>query len=264
MPETPRCRRRRNRARAMLPGLKPMPGPGRNDSGGCGVRPGDAMWLNFVGGDSTELCNGWDEDCDGIIDEGFDEDGDGHSTCETAPLDVDCDDTRAFINPGQAELCDGFDNDCDGKWNEDFGDECPTPRCAVGLPGAQGRGLNCAECISSKLHYNDVLAGHGVHASYARLAAASALGSFPSASVKAALVRSAASPGAPRPRPVATRTIRSCSARRSRAPSAARSRSRRACWCPSSLDGAGAGRRSRLYRAPRAPHTLPCTWRRRA
>lgn len=36
-------------------------------------------------------------------------DGDGFR-----PIDGDCDDVDADVNPGAAEVCDGFDNDCDG------------------------------------------------------------------------------------------------------------------------------------------------------
>lgn len=34
------------------------------------------------------------------------------------PVDVDCDDSDATINPGVAELCDGIDNNCDGAVDE--------------------------------------------------------------------------------------------------------------------------------------------------
>ena len=61
---------------------------------------------------AVETCNGVDDDCDGIIDEGtpcFDDDGDGF-TENTG----DCDDGNATINPGAVEVCDGIDADCDG------------------------------------------------------------------------------------------------------------------------------------------------------
>ncbi len=85
----------------------------------------------FPGAD--ELCNGEDEDCDGVVDEDAidapawtdDSDGDGYGygpvrvvSCEevegAAPVDGDCDDADASIHPGADEVCDDIDSDCDG------------------------------------------------------------------------------------------------------------------------------------------------------
>lgn len=66
-----------------------------------------------VNPDAEELRNGTDDDCDGVIDEGFDPkdlDGDGFT-----PSTGDCDELDAAVNPGAPEVCnDGADNDCDG------------------------------------------------------------------------------------------------------------------------------------------------------
>ncbi len=56
-----------------------------------------------------ETCNGRDDDCDGTVDEGFeDADDDGSAFC------VDCDDANPSIHPGAADDCDGTDQNCDG------------------------------------------------------------------------------------------------------------------------------------------------------
>jgi hypothetical protein len=65
---------------------------------------------------ALELVDGFDNDCDGYVDEGidtFDDDGDGY-----AEAAGDCDDTNPARNPGAPELEDGIDNDCDGKIDE--------------------------------------------------------------------------------------------------------------------------------------------------
>ena len=68
---------------------------------------------------NTELCDALDNDCAGGIDEGFDGDGDGFSTCGADGIvgsnDDDCDDSSsgAVTNPAATEICDGIDNDCD-------------------------------------------------------------------------------------------------------------------------------------------------------
>ena len=65
--------------------------------------------------DATELCDAADNDCDGTIDEGFDADDDGVTTCGG-----DCDDLEPSTRPGAVELCDAVDNDCDGQTDEGF------------------------------------------------------------------------------------------------------------------------------------------------
>ena len=64
---------------------------------------------------ATEACNGIDDDCDGDVDEGFDLDGDGFTSC-----DGDCDDDDAAVNPGVTEDCNGIDDNCDGDVDEGF------------------------------------------------------------------------------------------------------------------------------------------------
>ncbi|MBI4160964.1 MAG: pre-peptidase C-terminal domain-containing protein, partial [Acidobacteria bacterium] len=64
---------------------------------------------------APESCNGADDDCDGLIDENFDQDADGVTICEG-----DCDDNDTLNFPGNPEICDGRDNDCDGVVDEGF------------------------------------------------------------------------------------------------------------------------------------------------
>ena len=87
--------------------------------------------------DAVELCNNFDDDCDGEIDEEpsdgltwyADADGDGAGdaaattiACEQPNGYVDnsddCDDTTDAIGPDATELCNGIDDDCDGGIDE--------------------------------------------------------------------------------------------------------------------------------------------------
>ena len=86
---------------------------------------------------ATEVCNGRDEDCDGLSDEeaadaaawfpDLDQDGYGDAdavvrACTQPPGHVadgsDCDDADVAVNPSVAEECDSIDNNCDGLVDE--------------------------------------------------------------------------------------------------------------------------------------------------
>ncbi len=71
--------------------------PNDCDDTNASIRPG-----------APEIRDGRDNDCNGVVDDEWDNDGDGWIAL------YDCDDTNAAIRPGAPELCDGIDNDCDG------------------------------------------------------------------------------------------------------------------------------------------------------
>lgn len=91
----------------------------------------------FINPNATEICNGLDENCNIIPDDGlifityyFDADDDLYgtlsntvSTCNGAPAGYvidgnDCNDADASIHPGAAEICNGIDDNCSGASDE--------------------------------------------------------------------------------------------------------------------------------------------------
>jgi hypothetical protein len=67
-------------------------------------------------------CDGYDNDCDGVIDDGpkSDHDGDGYKVCGTVDpttgkqILIDCNDNDKTISPAGHEVCNGKDDNCDG------------------------------------------------------------------------------------------------------------------------------------------------------
>ena len=91
-------------------------GDGYND-GACGGSDCDDTDPN-VYPSADEVCDGKDNDCDGIVPEDeVDEDGDGWMICEG-----DCDDTDPDTYPGAVELCDLKDNNCNGLVDDNYTD----------------------------------------------------------------------------------------------------------------------------------------------
>jgi hypothetical protein len=98
---------------------------------------------------NPEVCDGKDNDCNGIVDQGFsDLDTDGLADCLDEDDDndsfvdkIDCQPLNAKVFPGAPEICDGLDNDCDNSTDEDFAD-------------LDGDGD--ADCVDSDLDGDDV------------------------------------------------------------------------------------------------------------
>ncbi len=84
---------------------------------------------------AIEVCNLYDDNCNGLIDEGvkltfyedFDNDTYGNNASTilacTAPFgyvsnNTDCNDQASAVNPGATELCNGFDDNCNGTIDE--------------------------------------------------------------------------------------------------------------------------------------------------
>ncbi len=93
-------------------------GDGDNDGYLDGVCAGDTVKFDCNDNDAAihpgaaETCDNIDNDCDGKVDNGYDMDDDGVSTCA---LPVDCNDNSNKIYPGAVESDDNLDNDCNGK-----------------------------------------------------------------------------------------------------------------------------------------------------
>ena len=97
----------------------------------------------YVGAD--EYCNGYDDNCDGAVDENTavdaslyypDADGDGYgATVAGTPFcyaqsgyvtnDTDCNDAVSTINPAADEVCNNLDDDCDGGTDDLDPDDTP-------------------------------------------------------------------------------------------------------------------------------------------
>lgn len=98
----------------------------------CGDDCNDLRRVSHPG--NTEACDGFDNDCDGEIDEDvliefwIDEDGDGFGSAEPGAETIedcnvvpgysdnhtDCDDANGEVHPAASEICDLQDNNCDG------------------------------------------------------------------------------------------------------------------------------------------------------
>jgi len=117
----------------------------------------------FVG--ALEICNDFDDDCDGQVDEDllvglfYDADGDGYGDPNAPSNDctggdgyvfygTDCDDSNPDVHPFQDEVCDGIDNNCSGVIDDGttltffadvdgdgYGDTSSTTQACIAPPG---------------------------------------------------------------------------------------------------------------------------------
>ncbi len=122
-------------------------GVGQCTEGTQGCHEGD--WTACAGDTlpTSEVCDGVDNDCNGVIDEG--NPGGGDSCAVTGQLGVCaigtkiclngnlvC--TRSFPSAPSAELCNGLDDDCDGQ--VDDGNPEGGGTCQTGMPGVCSQG----------------------------------------------------------------------------------------------------------------------------
>lgn len=133
---------------------------------------------------AVEICNGIDENCNGVIDEGAlltfyaDADGDGFGTALdtiqgcTLPVgyslnNTDCNDGDLNIHPGAAETCNGIDDNCNGTPDDGlsfttyyadadgdtYGDAFSTGDSMCSNPGA-GYSTNNSDCNDANASIN--------------------------------------------------------------------------------------------------------------
>ncbi len=116
----------------------------------------------------TEICNGKDDNCNQVVDEGCDDDKDGY--CDVnLPYDSDAgvlqvcpkgggdsDDKDKGINPEGKEICDGKDNDSNGQVDENCDKDkdgyCDSAMIVVGTPTVCTKGGG--DCDDAKLAIN--------------------------------------------------------------------------------------------------------------
>ncbi len=106
-------------ARAQTQPCTDLDGDGYGNPGSPTCRNGNATDCNdqnpniFPG--ATEVCNRVDDNCNQQVDEGFDQDDDGFTSCNG-----DCNDQNPNVNPRAPEKCNGIDDNCNQQIDEGF------------------------------------------------------------------------------------------------------------------------------------------------
>jgi len=90
--------------------------------------------------EQQDVCDGYDNDCNGKVDDGelSDKDADGFTWCGQTGKPPDCDDSDPNVSPAAEETCNGKDDNCNGGVDENCTGntkcavklkQCVTPQC---------------------------------------------------------------------------------------------------------------------------------------